>query len=978
MKKTHCFILLFFLPVANALAAEALPATVDYNRDIKPILSNNCYACHGPDAKQVKGGLRLNSFRAATTELKSGERAIVPGDLVESALVHRVTTDDADERMPPADSNKKLTARQIALLKKWVKQGGEYAKHWAYVPPKKTAAPKVEQKGFTQNNIDRFILARMKTKGSAPAAAADRRTLIRRLSFDLTGLPPTWAQVRVFVNDKSPNAYEKLVDRLMASPQYGERMAVFWLDQVRYADTMGYHSDNDQTKPLYRDYVIKAFNSNLPYDRFTREQLAGDLLPKRTGEQLIASGYNRLNMTTREGGAQPKEYTAKYLADRVRNASTVWMASTLGCSECHDHKFDPFTAKDFYSFGAFFADLEETPVGAQKFTPVPRAQDEAKLVTLDQELADLTRKLAAMDVSAGQAKWEAAQAKAAVDSVALSPWHRIGPFEAASLDKAHAQAFINETAVDLKKAHGKLKWTAAKNFVDGKVHALTGGNSATYLYRTIQSGSARPLELSLGSDDSFKLWLNGKLVIDKKITRGVAANQDKVQLELAMGENKLLMKVANGGGGYGFYFKAQQVTLPGAVVAALKIEAGKRTAAQRAALAAHYRTLAPELAVVRKEIAANKTARAAAVKAFPTSLVSVSIAKPRMVRMLPRGNWLDDSGEIMQPRVPGYLKLGKTPNGRATRSNLAEWIVSRDNPLTARVMVNRLWATFHGRGLAMPLDDFGSQGTPPTHPALLDWLAIEFMDKGWDVKHMVKLMVTSGTYRQTSVSSKAGIEADPYNFWLARQGRWRLEAEMVRDNALAVSGLLVKTIGGPSVKPYQPAGYWAHLNFPKRSWKADVGDALYRRGMYTYLCRTFMHPSLAAFDAPSREECTVERVRSNTPQQALVLLNDPTYVETARIFAERILHESSKDTQSRITFAYQQALHRNPNAKELELLTALAAKHLKQYKTDAPAAAAVLKVGAKPADTKLDKAELAAWTSIARVVLNLHENITRN
>jgi hypothetical protein len=310
--------------------------------------------------------------------------------------------------------------------------------------------------------------------------------------------------------------------------------------------------------------------------------------------------------------------------------------------------------------------------------------------------------------------------------------------------------------------------------------------------------------------------------------------------------------------------------------------------------------------------------------------------------------------------------------------NLANWIIARDNPLTARVMVNRLWAMFHGRGLAMPLDDFGSQGTPPTHPALLDWLAVEFMDNGWNVKHMVKLMVTSGTYQQTSIASKAGMETDPYNFWLARQGRWRLEAEMVRDNALAVSGLLVKTIGGPSVKPYQPAGYWAHLNFPKRSWKADAGDALYRRGMYTYLCRTFMHPSLAAFDAPSREECTVERVRSNTPQQALVLLNDPTYVETARIFAERILHESGKDVETRIAFAYQQALHRNPNAKELILLTALAAKHLKQYQADAPAAAAVLKVGAKPADTKLDKAELAAWTSIARVVLNLHENITRN
>jgi hypothetical protein len=978
MKTTRWFFLSLILPVANALAEEALPATVDYNRDIKPILSNNCYACHGPDAKQVKGGLRLDSFKSATSELKSGERAIVPKDLAESALVYRITAEDVDERMPPADSIKKLTARQKELLKRWVAQGGEYAKHWAYVAPKKAVAPKAVQKGFTQNDIDQFVLAQMKVKGFTPAKAADKRSLIRRLSFDLTGLPPTWAQVQAFVNDKSPDAYGKLVDRLLISKHYGERMAVYWLDMVRYADTIGYHSDNHETKPLYREYVINAFNDNKPFDQFTREQIAGDLLKDRTGTQLIASGYNRLNMNTREGGAQPKEYTAKYLADRVRNASTVWMASTLGCSECHDHKFDPFTSKDFYSFGAFFADLQETPVGAQKATKVPLPRDEKKLGAIEADIVVLAKQLEGTDVSTGQAKWEASQKAAAANSVALSPWHRIGPFAAPNFDQAHAKSFVNEAAVDLKKTHGKLKWAEAKNLADGKVHALTGANSAHYFYRTIQSGSVRPLELSLGSDDSFRIWLNGKLVADKKIGRGVAPDQDKVKVNLVAGENKLLLKVANGGGPSGFYFKAQQVTLPGAVVTALKIEGAKRTPAQKAVIAAHYRTLAPELATLRQKISTKNAEKTAAINANSTSLVSVSMAKPRMVRVLARGNWLDDTGEIVQPAVPGYLKLGKVPEGRASRMNLANWIIARDNPLTARVMVNRLWAMFHGRGLAMPLDDFGSQGTPPTHPALLDWLAVEFMDKGWDVKYMVKLMVTSGTYQQTSIASKAGMETDPYNFWLARQGRWRLEAEMVRDNALAVSGLLVKTIGGPSVKPYQPAGYWAHLNFPKRSWKADAGDALYRRGMYTYLCRTFMHPSLAAFDAPSREECTVERVRSNTPQQALVLLNDPTYVETARIFAERILHESGKDVETRIAFAYQQALHRNPNAKELILLTALAAKHLKQYQADAPAAAAVLKVGAKPADTKLDKAELAAWTSIARVVLNLHENITRN
>ena len=1019
MKTTRLFFLSLILTVANALAAEALPATVDYNRDIKPILSNNCYACHGPDAKQVKGGLRLDSFKSATSELKSGERAIVPKDLVESALVYRITAKDVDERMPPADSIKKLTARQKELLKRWVAQGGEYAKHWAYVAPKKAVAPKVVQSGFTQNNIDQFVLAQMKAKGFTPAKAADKRSLIRRVSFDLTGLPPTWAQVQAFVDDASPNAYEKLVDRLMASPQYGERMAVFWLDQVRYADTMGYHSDNDQTKPLYRDYVIDSFNKNIPFDRFTKEQVAGDLLKNRTREQLIASGYNRLNMTTREGGAQPKEYTSKYLADRVRNASTVWMASTLGCSECHDHKFDPFSTKDFYSFGAFFADLEETPVGAQKYISVPGTGQKAEVAALREKLPALEKTLNAVtpEMDAALARWEKTQVR----------WTMLRPTKPASQQGAALKVQPDQSILVSGKSPDSDVYTMTLSSVPAGTRAFRievlphkslpkkgpgrAGNGNFVLTEVVvkigdkiiplRNATASFEQTLSNAKNPYKKWNAGSAIDNdaKGTTFGWAVlpkvgvpNRLVFEMEeplAAAGDLVIVLKQAHGTqhtlGRFQIYgtehsgnVTANSAAPPINIIAILAIAPAKRNAAQRKTLAGHYRSFAPELAQPRKDLAALKAEIVRKEKAFSTSLVSVSMTKPRMVRVLPRGNWLDDSGEIVQPSVPAYLQFAKATKGRATRSNLAEWIVSRDNPLTARVMVNRLWAMFHGRGLAMPLDDFGSQGTPPTHPALLDWLAIEFMDKGWDVKHMVKLIVTSGTYRQTSVTTTAVMETDPYNFWLARQGRWRLEAEMVRDNALAVSGLLVKTIGGPSVKPYQPAGYWAHLNFPKRSWKADVGDALYRRGMYTYLCRTFMHPSLAAFDAPSREGCTVERVRSNTPQQALVLLNDPTYVETARIFAERILHESSKDTQARITFAYQQALHRNPNAKELELLTALAAKHLKQYETDAPAAAAVLKVGAKPADPKLDKAELAAWTSIARVVLNLHENITRN
>ncbi len=978
MKNIAWFNLLFFFPVVTVLGADALPDKIDYNRDIRPILSNHCYACHGPDINKVKSGLQLNSAKAAYKELKSGERAIVPGDLVESALVYHIESDDADELMPPAKTNKPLSKHKIAMLKKWIKQGGEFAEHWAYVPPKKVAVPKVSAKDFVRNDIDRFILATLKTKGLKPAGEADRRTMIRRLSLDLTGLPPSWAEVQAFSKDKSPDAYEKLVDRLLSSKHYGERMAVYWLDMVRYADTIGYHSDNHETKPLYRDYVINAFNDNMPYDQFTREQLAGDLIKNRTGSQLIASGYNRLNMNTREGGSQPKEYTAKYLADRVRNAASVWMATSLSCSECHNHKFDPFSMKDFYSFGAFFADLQETPVGAQKATKVPLPKDEAKLAAIDKALEVLTKKLEGTDVTAGQVKWEAAQKAAAANSVALSSWHRIGPFGAGNFDEAHAKSFVNEAAVDLKKVPGKLKWAEAKNLVDGKVHALTGANSAHYFYRTIQSGSARPLELSLGSDDSFRIWLNGKLVADKKIGRGVAPDQDKVKVNLMAGENKLLFKVVNGAGPSGFYFKANQVTLPGGVLTALKVDGAKRTAAHKVAIATYYRGVAPELASIRQQIAGKKAEKAAAVNANPTSLVSVSMAKPRMVRILPRGNWLDDSGPEMKPAVPDYLKLTDIKDRRANRLDLADWIVNTKNPLPARVMANRFWKLLFGDGLVTTLDDFGSQGTMPSHPELIDWLAIEFMESGWDIKHMIRLMATSGTYRQASVTDAATMESDPYNQWLARQGRWRLEAEMVRDNALSVSGLLVKTIGGASVKPYQPTGYWAHLNFPKRKWSASAGEGLYRRGLYTYWCRTFLHPSLSAFDAPSRERCTVKRVRSNTPQQALVLLNDPTYVEAARILAERMVTEGGKDAKGRITYAYQQALHRNPQPNELDLLTKIAARHLKQYQGDTGAAEALLKIGSKPANPKQDKAELAAWTSIARIVLNLHETITRN
>lgn len=831
---------------------------VDFARDIQPLLSDNCFACHGPDAKQRKADLRLDTRDGALADL-DGVSAVVPGKPSESELVARITTDDEDDLMPPPDSGKQLDAAQKALLQRWIADGAEYDLHWAYKPVSRPTPPRVKNGSFVLNDIDRFVLARLQGKGHEPSREADRRTLIRRLSFDLTGLPPTWEQVRAFVADSSPRAFGKLVDQLLASPHYGERMAVYWLDLVRYADTMGYHSDNKQTKPLYREYVINAFNDNLPFDQFTREQLAGDQLPGSTRRQLIASGYNRLNMTTREGGSQPKEYIAIYLGDRVRNVSGVWMATTLGCTECHDHKFDPFTARDFYSLGAFFSDLEETPVGPQKYTPLPTPAQQSNVDKLKKQIpvleAVLNTQTPALDDAL--ARWESAQAE------------RIEPEPSVEAD------------------------------ANGTVPAVSAG-------KPIADPAAPP----------------------KKI-----------------GE-------------------------------ILAVPLAKRSAEQKKTLAAHHRTFAPELASTRKELVDLKERIKRLEKAFPTSLVSVRLGKPRTVRILPRGNWQDESGPEVQPTVPARLKFADTES-RTKRSDLADWVVSKDNPLTARVMVNRLWALCFGRGLAMPLDDFGAQGTPPTHPELLDWLAADFMDHGWDIKRTMKLLVTSGAYRQSSIAAAKTLAADPLNKWLARQGRWRLDAEMVRDNALAVSGLLAKPIGGASVKPYQPVGYWKHLNFPKRKWAPDSGVSQYRRGLYTFWCRTFLHPSMLAFDAPTREGCVAERTRSNTPQQALVLLNDPTYVEASRVFAERILQHGGDTDGERLAWAFERALSREPSAGERDILLRLVKERAGHFAANADAAKAAATAGEWPPSMALKPERVAAWAAVSRAILNLYETTSR-
>jgi hypothetical protein len=818
------FSLLCLLFASFPLAAAERP--VDYIRDIRPILANSCYACHGPDEKARKAKLRLDVRDEAI------RKAIVPGKAAESKLYAKVTSDDPDEVMPPPDAKKPaITPEKAALLKRWIDEGAKFDQHWAYVKPSRPDVPAIKNSAWVRNAVDAFIAQGHERNGFAPAPEADKVTLIRRLSFDLIGLPPSPAEVEAFLKDNSAEAYEKVVDRLLGSKHFGERMAVVWLDAVRYADTGGYHSDNHRDVWLFRDYVIDAFNQNKPFDKFTTEQLAGDLLPNPTNEQKIASGYNRMLMTTEEGGAQPKEYTAKYASDRVRNASNAWLGATMGCAECHDHKYDPYRTRDFYRFQAFFADVRETPVGRQPQTAIMTAEQEAEQRHLDAEVSRIKEAIA----------------KVKIDEV------------------------------------GETKWVADA----------------------------------------------------KKNSKG------------------LLKQVLD----------------------ALNVDPEKRTDAQKKTLAQHYRdSVAPETETLRKELAAATAKRDGFQKSIPTTLVSMT-GPPRTIRVLPRGNWLDDSGEVVQPGIPEFLgTLGKTE--RATRTDLAKWVVSPDNPLTARVFVNRLWKIAFGQGIVRNLDDFGTQGTPPTHPELLDWLATELVRTGWDVKGMLKLMVMSNAYRQSSTAAKDVRDRDPTNKWLARQNRFRLDAEFVRDNALAVAGLLTTKVGGPSSKPYQPAGYWALLNFPQREWQADKNDDQYRRGLYTYWCRTFLHPSLAAFDAPSREECTNERTRSSTPIQALVLLNDPTYVEAARVFAAAILKEG-KTPAERIDAAYRRALSRPAKPDEVKVLEGLLEKHLAEFKKDPEGAKKLLAVGIAPSPAS-DAAELAAWTSVARTILNLHEAVTRN
>ena len=1040
-------------------------------------MSDTCFRCHGPDQRARMAGLRLDIRDEALKKTKSGVTPIVPGAPDQSAIVQRIFSKNRASIMPPQSIHKELTDTQKETIRRWVAEGAVYEKHWSYEPVKRPAVPEIRG---AKNPIDAFIQERLQREGLKPSPEADRRTLLRRITFDLAGIPPTPAEMQAFLTDQSPDAYEKVVDRLLASPRYAEMQAMHWLDAVRYADSAGFHGDNLWPAWPYRDYVLKAFRDNKPFDQFTREQLAGDLLPNATTDQKIASAYNRLNRASGEGGLQPKEYLAKYGADRVRTLSTVWLGSTLGCAECHDHKFDPFTAKDFYSMKAFFADIRETGLisdrgntawGSKLSLPTPEQQ--TRLASLKKQIEKAQADQRREAESRMDQRWDWEDRILAEHKSGDLAWRYQHPLSATTVHGAKLTIY-NEEPVDFDyylngSLHSERKpgdglviasglnpdnetyvvtfkpgagtWTALgidvhqdENLPGNRVSRGADRFELTEVEAEISDGGAPARKLSFvlatttgfgetnenppmaAIDGNSKTgWAVGfgearnpflalrfaakvntaadsvitlRLHHDSDLRRatigrfrvalssfenswpenGEASKKHSIAETSKTGEATLNVPVDRG--------------LPADVLAALEKHPDDRSNAEKERVLLHYMWSAPEWQDLTARVAKLQTERDL-LESTIARVIYTERTKPRLTRILPRSNWMDETGEIVNPAVPRFLGVLQTSGRRATRLDLANWIVSPGNPLTARAFVNREWRQFFGTGLSKTLEDLGSQGEWPTHPELLDWLASEFMRPAstqahaWDVKHLVRTIVLSQAYRQTSMSTPEGDARDPENRLLARQSRFRVDAEIVHDIALSVSGLLVERFGGPSVRPLQPEGYLAAVNFPKREYSASHGDDLHRRALYTQWQRTFLHPTLLTFDAPTREECGVNRVNSNTPLQALVLLNDPIFLEASRVFAANIL-KSSERWEAQLDWAYSKALNRAPNDEERQVLSSLYQRSLSSFESGQSNADQFLSVGEAPIAPGTDRVKLAALTSIARAILNLHETITRN
>ncbi|MFN0199029.1 MAG: DUF1553 domain-containing protein [Planctomycetaceae bacterium] len=1086
--------------VATRGGDNAQPVTtrkIQFNRDIRPILSDTCFQCHGPDEKQRQAGLRFDQKDSAFAD-RDGKRALVPGQIEHSDLYARITSSDPDVRMPPPASGKELKPEQIDLIRQWIEQGAEWQEHWSLIAPVRPELPQVEQSAWVSNPLDRFILARLESEGMTPSTEATKETLIRRVTLDLTGLPPMPNEVDDFLADASPDAYERLVDRLLASPRYGERWATRWLDGARYADTSGYQTDGEREMWRWRDWVIDAYNANMPFDQFTREQLAGDMLPNPTLEQLIATGFNRNHRGNAEGGIVPEEYAVEYVVDRIETTSTVWMGLTFGCCRCHDHKFDPLSQRDFYRFYAYFNNLPEKG-RAKKYgnsPPMIAAPTPAhlrKLAKLDQTIREAAEQWETQKPARELAlqQWEqqlaASAGGAAKDWLPTAKLHgyypldgslvnqgdpkslpdtvytgsalnrsgdeTTGDFSVAVLKKDSANAENKNDKVADAATTEKTEAPLAATFVPGRIDEaiqfggkeyLNGGNTgdfgfldrysiSAWIYPqgsaggTIVSrmndefqGTGYGFDLREGkllfhltqrwSDDAMRVETANALEPDRwyhvcatydgqRETKGIIIYVDGEQVPLTtllddLNQTvsvKMPLRIGAGGGPktrfqgamddvriYSNVLLPEEVLIlsaPETVAEIVKIPAAERTKAQTAKLMRSWieSDAPPEVRALRHRQLALDEERRLMVLDFPNVMVMQELPEPRPAFILTRGEY-DKPGERVEPGVPASI-ASVAELAPHNRLDLANWLLDPRHPLTSRVAVNRVWQLYFGSGLVKTVDDFGSQGEWPIHPELLDWLATEFMESGWNLKHVHRLIVTSATYRQSSKTTPALMQRDPDNRLLGRGPRIRLSAEIIRDGSLAISGLLVERVGGPSVKPYQPEGIWKDL--AGLDYVQGTGPDLYRRSMYTFWKRTIAPPSMMTFDAAGRETCIVRETRTNTPLQALTLMNEITYVESSRVLAEKVMHEGGTTTADRLRHAFRLATSRLPTDRELAVLTRGYERHLQKYEQNPTAAEELLKIGESPRSPDLNPTELAAYTAIANVILNLDETITK-
>lgn len=1000
---------------------------IDFSRDVRPVLSDNCFQCHGPDEKRRMAGLRLDTKEGALA-------TIVPGDPAKSRLFQRMNHADKARRMPPPMSGREVKPAQLDVIRRWIEEGAKWQTHWAFAPPQRSPAPAT---------IDSFIQTRLDREGVKPNVEADRRTLLRRLSFDLTGLPPTAEEVEAFVKDKSAGAYEKQVDRLLASPRYGERMAMDWLDVARYADTHGFHIDSHRDMWPWRDWLIKAFNSNMPFDTFTKMQLAGDLLPGAGVEGKIASGFNRNHMINFEGGAIAEEYLTEYVADRAETTASAWMGLTVGCARCHTHKYDPISHKEYYQFFAFFNSVDEKGLdgrtgNAKPLLPLPTATQEAREKEVEAGLKARETALEAKLVTDAMALWRSSLAgKAApISREGLTAHYDFdGSLADISGKYQHGRTLKGDPGFGPGQVSRAVSFDGQTLVTLGDVGGVKAGDPFTIALWLRYGGSKQPM-IVLGNN-AWEISLDDPVLVDiqkraarivVRVPSGAMRTRERVtqnewnhvsvafdgrqaalylngkRLEAdslpeqpsSAGSNDLRIGVVKpdtkpfSGGLDDLRLYARALTADEVKETAINYPirsllsgvGGQPSKADEDRIRDFYlRYVAP--AEIRSQYSELRDLRLQSTrlsKEILTTMVMSELEKPRDTFVLARGDYRNKT-EKVEPGTPSVLPPLPKSEGRPTRLTLANWLVDPAHPLTARVAVNRYWQMYFGTGLVKTSENFGSQGEPPSHPELLDWLATEFVRTGWDIKAMQRLIVSSAAYRRASNITPALLEKDPENRLLARGPRYRLPAEMIRDNALAVSGLLNSKLGGPSVFPYQPKGLWEEMafgdGFSMQTYEQSHGEDLYRRSMYTFWKRTSPPAQLTTFDAPDREKCTIRRTATNTPLQALVTLNDPTYIEAARTLAERVLKVPKRTPAQRAASIFQLATARPAAKSEIAVLTSLAKDRHAYFRRTPEEATALLSNGESEYDKKLHPSELAAWTMVASAVLNLDETITK-